>query len=222
MTAPRAYVFDAYGTLFDVHSVVEAGRALTADPMALSVLWRQKQLEYTWLRSLMGRYEDFQAVTEAALRFALRRLDIAASEPQVQALMAAYLTLSCFPDVPPTLARLGDRPLAILSNGSPRMLDAAVGSSGLRGLLSHVLSVDAVRVYKPSPRVYELGPRALGIPAADMLFVSSNAWDVAGARAFGYRTCWCNRTGAPMDRLGGAPDLEVRRLDEIPERIGSP
>jgi 2-haloacid dehalogenase len=167
----------------------------------------------------MARYEDFWAVTESALRYALRRLDIAASEAQIERLMAAYLSLACFPEVKETLARLARRPLAILSNGSPRMLDAAVDSSGLRGVLTHVLSVDAVKVYKPSPRVYEMGLRALGLPAADVLFVSSNAWDVAGAGAFGYRTCWCNRLGAPMDHLGLAPDIEVRRLDEIPERI---
>jgi len=213
---PRAYLFDAYGTLFDVHSVIEAGRSVTSDPQALSTLWRQKQLEYTWLRSLMGQYEDFWAVTEQALRWALRRLGLAASEPQVAALMDAYLSLACFPEVEAALARLQPRPLGILSNGSPRMLEAAVRSSGLGPRLRHVLSVDAVRVYKPSPRVYELGPRALGAPASEILFVSSNAWDVAGAKAFGYRACWCNRARAPMDALGFTPDVEVERLDQLP------
>jgi 2-haloacid dehalogenase len=209
-------VFDAYGTLFDVHSVIEAGRAVTSDPQALSTLWRQKQLEYTWLRSLMGRYEDFWAVTEQALRFALRRLDIQAGEAQVKSLMDAYLSLACFPEVKAALGRLRGVPLGILSNGSPRMLEAAVRSSGLEGMLQHVLSVDAVKTYKPSPRVYELGPRAFGLPAGDMLFVSSNAWDIAGAKAFGYRTCWCNRAKAPMEMLGLEPDYEVERLDQIP------
>src|SRR5215468_11824862 len=116
----RGYVFDAYGTLFDVHSVVEAGRALTADPLALSVLWRQKQLEYTWLRSLMGRYEDFWSVTEHALRFALGRLGIDALPRQIAMLMDAYLTLACFPEVPGALGRLRGKPLGILSNGAPR------------------------------------------------------------------------------------------------------
>jgi len=216
MAPPTAYLFDAYGTLFDVHSVVEAGRALTADPLGLSTLWRQKQLEYTWLRSLMGQYEDFWAVTEHALRWALSRLGIAASVPQVAALMDAYLSLTCFPEVEAALARLAPRPLGVLSNGSPRMLEAAVRSSGLGHRLQHVLSVDAVRVYKPSPRVYELGPRALGVPAREILFVSSNAWDVAGAKAFGYRACWCNRARAPMEALGFTPDVEVERLDQIP------
>ncbi len=188
MATPKAFIFDAYGTLFDVHSVVEAGRALTHDPQALSLLWRQKQLEYTWLRTLMGRYEDFWAVTEAALRFALQRLGLAAGDAAVQRLMEAYLSLATFPDV--------------------------------AGVLRHVLSVDSVKAYKPSPAVYELGPRAFGLPAGDILFVSSNAWDVAGAKAFGYRTCWCNRLAAPMDRLGVSPDLEVRRLDEILGKLG--
>jgi len=220
MATPKAFIFDAYGTLFDVHSVVEAGRALARDPQALSLLWRQKQLEYTWLRTLMGRYEDFWAVTEAALRFALGRLGIAAGDEAVARLMDAYLSLATFPDVAGALAGLAGTPLGILSNGSPRMLDAAVRSSGLAGTFRHVLSVDAVKAYKPSPTVYELGPRAFGVPAGDILFVSSNAWDVAGAKAFGYGTCWCNRLAAPMDRLGVSPDFEVRTLDEIPGKLG--
>jgi 2-haloacid dehalogenase len=183
--------------------------------MALSTLWRQKQLEYTWLRSLMGRYEDFWSVTEAALRYAVRRLGLAATEGDLQALMAAYLRLACFPEVPETLARLAPRPRAILSNGAPRMLAAAVNSSGLDRHLEHVLSVDAVRVFKPAPAVYALGPAALGIPAADLLFVSSNAWDVAGAKSCGYQVAWCNRSGAPPEELGFAPDVTIARLDQL-------
>lgn len=220
MAPPKAFVFDAYGTLFDVHSVIEAGRAVTADPQALSTLWRQKQLEYTWLRSLMGRYEDFWAVTEAALRFALRRLGIAAAEAQVQALMDAYLSLAGFPEVKAALASLKGARLGILSNGSPRMLEAAVRSSGLTASLEHVLSVDAVKTYKPSPKVYDLGPRAFELAADEMLFVSSNAWDIAGAKAFGFLTCWCNRANAPMEELGLTADYEVTRLDELPAKLG--
>ena len=220
MAPPKAFVFDAYGTLFDVHSVIEAGRAVTADPQALSTLWRQKQLEYTWLRSLMGRYEDFWAVTEAALRFALRRLGIAAAEAQVQALMDAYLSLACFPEVKAALASLKGARLGILSNGSPRMLEAAVRSSGLTASLEHVLSVDAVKTYKPSPKVYDLGSRAFELAADEMLFVSSNAWDIAGAKAFGFLTCWCNRANAPMEELGLTADYEVTRLDELPIKLG--
>jgi len=220
MARPKAFVFDAYGTLFDVHSVVEAGRAVTADPQALSTLWRQKQLEYTWLRTLMGRYEDFWAVTEAALRFALDRLGIRAGEESVRHLMEAYLSLATFPEVKGALAAMAGTPLGILSNGSPRMLEAAVRSSGLGGIFRHVLSVDSVRAYKPSRAVYELGTQAFGLPAGEILFVSSNAWDVSGAKAFGYRCCWCNRLGAPMERLGVSPDLEVRGLGEILAKLG--
>jgi 2-haloacid dehalogenase len=216
MPAIRGYVFDAYGTLFDVHSIVTAGREVTSDPAALSATWRQKQLEYTWLRALMGRYEDFWAVTEAALRYALRRLDLRASEPQIRRLMDAYLRLACFPEVKAALQRLAPRPRAILSNGAPGMLAAAVASSGLGDELTHVLSVDAVKTYKPAPPVYALGPQAMGWPASELLFVSSNAWDVAGAKAFGYQVAWCNRTHAPPEELGLAPDYVVTRLDHLP------
>jgi len=216
MTAIRGYVFDAYGTLFDVHSVVEAGRALTPDPLALSLAWRGKQLEYTWLRALMGRYEDFWTVTQDALRWAIARLRLVATDADVQRLMDAYLSLACFPEVHGLLGALAGRPRAILSNGSPRMLSAAVGSSGLAANLEHVLSVDAVRTYKPSPLVYALAPQALGIPAGDLLFVSSNAWDVAGAKSFGFQVAWCNRTDAPAERLGAEPDLVVRSLADLP------
>ncbi len=211
----RGYVFDAYGTLFDVHSIVDVGREITADPQALSATWRQKQLEYTWLRALMGRYEDFWAVTEAALRYAIRRLALTASEAQIRRLMDAYLSLACFPEVKTALEALAPRPRAILSNGSPRMLGAAVDSSGLGPHLDHVLSVDAVKTYKPSPQVYALGPQALGIAAEELLFVSSNAWDVAGAKAFGYRVAWCNRTRAPEEELGIRPDVTISRLDQL-------
>ena len=211
----RGYVFDAYGTLFDVHSVVDVGREITADPAALSTTWRQKQLEYTWLRALMGRYEDFWAVTEAALRYAIRWLALTASEAQIQRLMDAYLTLASFPDVKATLRALAPRPRAILSNGSPRMLEAAVASSGLGTYLDHVLSVDAVKTYKPSPQVYALGPHALGVPADELLFVSSNAWDVAGAKAFGYQVAWCNRAQSPEEELGVRPDIVIGRLDQL-------
>ena len=213
----RGYVFDAYGTLFDVHSVVEAGREITDDPAALSLLWRGKQLEYTWLRSLMGRYEDFWSVTADALRHTIRRLGLTPTDAQVARVLDAYLTLACFPEVKGALARLAGRPRAVLSNGSPRMLAAAVAASGLAPLLDHVISVDQVKTFKPSPAVYALGPATLGLPAADLLFVSSNAWDVAGAKSFGYQTVWCNRTSAPAEELGFAPDHEITRLDQLPQ-----
>ncbi|MGH7277630.1 MAG: haloacid dehalogenase type II [Candidatus Rokuibacteriota bacterium] len=216
MAPIRGYVFDAYGTLFDVHSVMEAGRAITDDPAALSAIWRQKQLEYTWLRTLMGRYEDFWSVTEAGLRYAIRKLGLRAGDADVRRLMEAYLSLACFPEVKPALERLAGRPRAILSNGAPSMLSAAVASAGLDRHLEHVISVDLVRRFKPAPEVYALGPERLGVPAADLMFVSSNAWDVAGAKAFGYRVAWCNRAGTPEEELGLAADAVVSRLDQLP------
>jgi len=212
----RGYLFDAYGTLFDVHSVVEAGRTITSDPVALSMLWRQKQLEYTWLRSLMGRYEDFWAVTESALRHAIRRLGLTASDADVARLMDAYLSLACFPDVREALDRLRGHRLAILSNGAPKMLAAAVTSSGLGGYFDAVLSVDTAKIFKPSPRAYAIGPDTLGIPAGELLFISSNGWDVAGAKAFGYRVAWCNRMNAADEELGVGADLVIRSLAELP------
>jgi 2-haloacid dehalogenase len=211
----QGLLFDAYGTLFDVHSVVEAGRAVTSDPPALSALWRQKQLEYTWLRSLMGRYEDFWAVTESALTFACRRLGLQVSAAERRHLMDAYLALDAFPEVGDVLARLRDLPCAILSNGAPRMLEAVVGHNGLGEHLRAVISVDAVRTFKPHPAVYALGPARLGLPRDTIGFVSSNGWDVAGAKAFGFQGVWVNRYGAPLEELGVVPDLEVRDLEEL-------
>jgi 2-haloacid dehalogenase len=213
-------LFDAYGTLFDVHSVVEAGRAVTDDPQALSQLWRTKQLEYTWLRSLMGRYEDFWAVTEAALVFACRRLGLAVGPAERARLMDAYLRLDPFPEVGDVLARLRGLPCAILSNGAPRMLEAAVRHAGLAPYLQAVISVDAVRIFKPAPEVYALGPSRLDIPRESLGFVSSNGWDVAGARAYGLPVVWVNRTRAPVEELGLLPDLELPDLGGLPAALG--
>jgi 2-haloacid dehalogenase len=213
---PKAFVFDAYGTLFDVHSVVlRDGNNIAGDPHAFSALWRQKQLEYTWLRSLMGHYRDFWDVTEAALRSAVRQLDIKADEAQLGRLMQAYLSPSAFSDTRPALEALRGVPLAILSNGSPKMLEAAVRHSGLESIIAEIISVDRVSTYKPSPRVYALGAEILSLPAADILFISSNWWDAAGAKQSGYRVCWCNRSAAEMEFAEYAPDLTVTRLDQI-------
>lgn len=215
-TRPQAFIFDAYGTLFDVHSVVlRAGNNIPGDLNVLSTLWRQKQLEHTWLRSLMERYEDFWGVTEAALRSAVTQLKIEASEAQLDGLMQAYLFPSAFPDVKPALDALQGVPLAILSNGSPKMLAEAVRHNGLEHYFAEIISVDRARSYKPSPRVYALGTEILHIAASEILFVSSNSWDVAGAKAFGYNVCWCNRSQAPMEYLGYWPDMTVLRLDQI-------
>ena len=209
----KGLLFDAYGTLFDVHSVIEAGRALTSDPQALSTLWRQKQLEYTWLRSLMGRYEDFWSVTEAALAFACRRLSLELSPTQRARLMDAYLALDPFPEVRGVLARLRDIPCGILSNGAPRMLEAVVAHTGIGGHLRAVISVDEVRIFKPAPGVYALGPVRLGVPKESVGFVSSNCWDVVGAKAYGFQVIWVNRLRAPLEELGLVPDLEVADLE---------
>jgi 2-haloacid dehalogenase len=219
---PRAFVFDAYGTLFDVHSVVlRAGAGIAGDGDALSRLWRQKQLEFTWLRALMQRYEDFALVTEAALRTALAQLRIQAGEAQVRQLLDAYLAPALFPDAKAALDALSDFPRAILSNGTPAMLDAAVRAAGVETQFSHIISVDRVKTYKPSPEVYQLGVDALRLPAGEILFISSNAWDAAGAKAFGYRVCWCNRGGVEMDRLGFEPDFVAPSLAEMARRITS-
>ncbi len=213
---PRALVFDAYGTLFDVHSVViRAAGDIPGDLNALSILWRQKQLEYTWLRSLMERYEDFWKVTEAALRAAVIQLKIEASERQLDGLMQAFLIPSSFPDVKPALDALKGVPLAILSNGTPRMLESAVHENALTSCFAEIVSVDRVKSYKPSPRVYALAPEVLDVPREDILFVSSNSWDVAGARAFGFKVFWCNRSQANMERLGFPADVTIADLSEI-------
>jgi 2-haloacid dehalogenase len=217
---PRAIIFDAYGTLFDVHSLVlSGGHGIAGDLPALSRLWRQKQLEFTWLRALMERYEDFWQVTGAALRSTVRQLSIDVAEPQLNQLMQAYLTPAAFADARSALEALKGVPLAILSNGSPAMLDSAVRNSGLESCFAEVISVDRVKTYKPSPRVYALGPETLHVPAEEILFVSSNSWDASGAKAFGYQVCWCNRADEKMDDWGFAPDFTVSRLDQIPDRI---
>jgi 2-haloacid dehalogenase len=217
---PAALVFDAYGTLFDVHSVTATAESLwPGKGAALSQLWRSKQLEYTWLRSLMGRYEDFTHVTESALRYACGVLKLAADNAQREQLMKAYLHLATFPEVSDALARLRGIRLAILSNGSPAMLAPVVVNSGLQGAITDVLSVDAVQIFKPAPRVYQLAVDRLGLPAQAIGFVSSNCWDAIGARAFGFPTFWVNRAGAPVDEMGVRPDHELRSLAELPALV---
>lgn len=212
---PRAFVFDAYGTLFDVHSVVVRAANLPGDLQALSALWRQKQLEYTWLRSLMERYDDFWEITGAALRTSVSQLGIEASEAQLDRLMQGYLSAAPFPDARPALESLAGAPLAILSNGSPKMLDSLVRNNGLEPYFMEVISVDRVKTYKPSPQVYALGCDVLNLPPEEILFVSSNSWDAAGAKAFGYQVCWCNRDNIEGERLGFTADITVPRLDQI-------
>jgi 2-haloacid dehalogenase len=210
----KALVFDAYGTLFDVHSVQARCDSLwPGQGAALSQAWRAKQLEYTWQRSLMRRYAPFSQVTEEALLFACELLHLEIQESEKRSLLDEYRMLRLFPDVASTLARLPDRKLAILSNGSPDMLDPLVAQSGLR--FDAVLSVDGLRTYKPDPAVYQSAVKELQIPRKDIGFVSSNGWDAQGAKSFGFTVFWINRTGAPVDRLGFRPDHVVKSLDEV-------
>lgn len=216
----KALVFDAYGTLFDVHSVVQRCDELwPGKGAALSQLWRSKQLEYTWLRSLMRRYRDFEGVTADALRHACAALALSADESQLRRLSEAYLSLATFPEVKDTLARLSHLRLAILSNGSPAMLAPLVRNAGLAGAFSAVLSVDTLATYKPSPAVYELAVDSLGVPREEIGFVSSNCWDACGAKSYGFRTFWINRGGAPVDALDAAPDHVIRTLAELPPLV---
>ena len=221
-TRPAALVFDAYGTLFDVHSVVALCDELWPGRGAqLSQLWRTRQLEYTWLRSLMGRYEDFAHVTESALRYACAALALPFDDAKRARLMRGYLHLATFPEVKGALGRLRGIELAILSNGAPAMLQDLVTNAGLSGVIPHVLSVDEVHIYKPSPKVYQLAVDRLGVPVKAVGFVSSNGWDAAGAKAFGFRTYWVNRAGAPVDPLGAAPDHVIGSLAELPALVAS-
>lgn len=211
-----AFVFDAYGTLYDVHSVVQACEARwPGRGAALSRLWRSKQLEYTWLRSLMARYVDFETVTREALRFACASLALDLAAPDEDMLLEGYRRLSPFPDAVAALEALAPMPLAILSNGSPAMLRPLVQASGFDRVIPLVLSVDDARIYKPAPRVYQLAVDALALPASQIGFVSANCWDACGAKAFGFRVFWVNRTQAPTDNLGFAPDNVLKDLREL-------
>jgi len=211
-----ALVFDAYGTLYDVHSVVAlCDQYWPGKGGTLSQLWRTKQLEYTWQRSLMGRYTRFSSITEAGLRYACAALGLPLADAQVAALMQQYLNLSPYPEAHAALASLRSCKLAILSNGSPDMLDPLVANSGLGQVLDAVLSVDAVGIFKPDPRVYQIAVDRLGVPKEAIGFVSSNCWDACGAKSFGFRTFWINRSGAPLDALDATPDHTIARLTDL-------
>ena len=217
----RACVFDAYGTLFDVNAAVAHCAAALGDRAPrLAALWREKQLQYSWLRSLAARHADFWQVTGEALDYALEALGLDDTALRAR-LMALYLTLDAFPEIPSVLAELKARGFttAILSNGTPDMLAAAVEHAGIASLLDHVLSVEAVGIYKTAPQVYQLAVTRLGIAAPEISFQSSNGWDVYAASAFGFRTVWCNRTGQPRERLPGTPDREIRDLRGLLELV---
>jgi 2-haloacid dehalogenase len=214
----QASVFDAYGTLFDFASA--AARCLDVPEdrrAALTALWREKQLQYTWLRTLENRYADFWQVTGEALDFALESLGLATPSLHGR-LMELTLGLEPFPEVPAVLASLREAGFrtAILSNGSPKMLEALIKRSGLEAMFDAVLSADAVRAFKTHPDVYQYALDSLDLPASAIAFQSSNAWDAHGASDFGMRVVWCNRYGQRRERLPGSPDFEIRTLAELP------
>lgn len=226
-TAPmkgiQACVFDAYGTLFDVNSAAaEAKDALGEKWQPLADLWRTKQLQYTWLRGLMGRHADFWQVTGDALDYAMSSLKF--GDPALRdRLMDLYLRLRAYPEVKDTLLRLkaAGMKLAILSNGEPRMLAAAAKNSGIAEILDAILSVEAVGVFKPHPSVYRLPAGHFGLAPNDMCFLSSNAWDAHAAKAVGYRVLWCNRFGQAPERIPERPDAEISTLAELPAIVGA-
>ena len=217
----KALVFDAYGTLFDVRSVLaRCEEVFPGHGANLTTLWRTKQLEYTWLRSLMGKYEDFWQITQDGLVFACRSLGLAPTHAKIDHLMQAYLTLSPFPEIPAALKALSTVPCSILSNGSPKMLNGVVRNAGLAWRFQHVLSVDKVRIYKPHPTVYQLAEIHCGIHREEIGFVSSNAWDVAGGKAFGFQAIWLNRQNAPAEELGVQPDRIIHSGRELKSVLG--
>lgn len=219
----RACVFDAYGTLFDIRSATrESLYALGPAAETLNHLWRQKQLEYTWLRAAQGRHADFWQVTREALDFALASLGIDRGE-QREKLMDAYLRLNAFPDAVEALELLRGRGLrlAILSNGSPAMLRSAVEHAGLSGAFEAVLSVETAGVFKPHPRVYQLAADRLALAPGEIAFVSANGWDAHAAAAFGLRAIWCNRSGQPDEHLPGQPEIVLKSLYELADRVGA-
>ncbi len=227
MTHPRfvdigACVFDAYGTLFDFNAAAARFEGdLDGKAAQLSDIWRMKQLQYTWLRSLMDDYTEFWTVTGEALDFALHAVGIDDRAIRDK-LMNAYLTLDAYPEVPETLETLKSAGIrtAIPSNGSPKMLDAAVAGAGIGALLDATLSVEEVGIYKPHSSVYQLAVDSLGVAAERVSFQSSNSWDAVGAAHFGFRVAWCNRFGQGDEQLPAQPDVQIKSLAELPPLLG--
>jgi len=215
---PRAVLFDAYGTLFDVYSVgLLAEQLFPGHGERLALLWRDKQIDYTRLLTMSGRYRPFWEVTRAGLRYAAARLSLSLDLPAEERLMNQYRHLSAFPENREVLAELKRRGITagILSNGDPDMLGVAVKSAGFSGLLAHVLSVHGVQRFKTDAAAYALGPQALKLPAAQILFVSSNGWDAIGATWFGYTTLWVNRAGLPLEQLDTSPTRTGTSLRDV-------
>ena len=218
----KACVFDAYGTLFDVHSAAaQHSHKLGKLEQSVSEMWRSKQLQYTWLRSLMNDYDEFWTITGDALDYALASHGVEDGELRTN-LMNAYLQLSCFEEVPRVLKALKDSGMktAILSNGSPNMLDPVVANSGVASYIDACISVDSVKIFKPAAVVYQLACDQLGVGANEVSFQSSNCWDAIGAAHFGFQVVWCNRYGQQLDRLPARPQAEVKDLDALPALVG--
>jgi len=242
----KAVVFDAYGTLYDIQSVASiTEEAFPGYGEIITQVWRIKQLEYTWLRSLMRRYEDFSVITRDSLAYTLRVLGLEYDKGAFARIMEKYLHLDLYPDAMAALAAMRDRKRAILSNGSPAMLNALVANSGLDRVLDATISVDSRKVFKPAPEAYSLIESVLGVPPAQVLFVSSNPWDACGAKAFGLNVAWIERVTpeamrlacvksdvvppltmfkalrTQMDELGIAPDHRIHALSELPALVAS-
>ncbi len=242
----KAVVFDAYGTLFDIQSVASVTEAaFPGYGEIITQVWRIKQLEYTWLRSLMRRYEDFSVVTRDSLAYTLKLLGLPYDHDAFERIMDKYLHLDLYPDAMATLAAMRGRKLAILSNGSTGMLEALVANSGLDRVLDATISIDSQKIFKPAPEAYGLIEMRLGVPPAEVLFISSNPWDACGAKAFGLNVAWIERVTpeamalacvrndliAPltmfkairtqMDELGLEPDHRIHALAELPKLIAA-
>src|SRR5882762_737553 len=216
----RALVFDAYGTLFDPFAVrTRAEELFPGNGTALSQLWRSKQLEYSWLHTLMGRYENFWKITEDALIFSCRALKLSCAEHRRKQLMQVYLTLPAFPEVKPSLEKLSHLPLSILSNGTHEMISPLIAANNMAHFFEHIFSVDSLRIYKPRPEVYQHAATSLGIPKESIGFVSSNYWDIAGATMFGFQTYWLNRYSSIPDELGVTPSVVLGNLAELPRTL---
>lgn len=220
----QAIVFDAYGTLFDVYSIAELGeKFFPGAGQALAELWRDKQIEYTHLRSMSSMYKPFWEITQDALIFSCQKLGLRLDLDAQSALMGQYARLQAFPENVPVLQELRVRgfKLAVLSNGNPQMLQSAVEAANMQGIFTHLLSVDAVKKFKTAPEAYQMAPDIFALPAKNILFVSSNGWDACCATWFGYTTFWVNRHDAPLEELGVTPHGEGRTLSDLIDFVDS-
>lgn len=216
----KSVVFDVYGTLYDVFSVVKKCESLYPEKgEQISKLWRNKQLEYTWLRTLMNRYENFWHITKDALYYALDSLALEYDSDKINGIMNSYLNLDPYPEVVEALQKFRPRKLAVLTNGNMDMLDQLVVRTGLDKFLEGILSADTIQLFKPKPEIYQLAVDFLGISKNEILFVSSNAWDIAGAKSFGFTVGWINRFNQPSEQLGVQADYVATNLLELAEKV---